>query len=88
MSLVAGRHDIGQCNARRRFAKFHYLGKGAINCSLTPIGFGHDTGDWPAVARDDKRFAALDLVEKARQMRLGFGGLDYAHRRAPINWLI
>jgi hypothetical protein len=37
-------------------------------------------GDRLAVLGDDERLAALDVVDPASQMGLGFGRLDFTHR--------
>jgi hypothetical protein len=38
---------------------------------VTPVPFGHNPGDAPPVARDDRSFAPLHLVEELEKARFG-----------------
>jgi hypothetical protein len=44
----------------------------------TAIGLRHQPRDGASVARDDHNLPPLDVVEQLRQLRFGFGRLDFS----------
>jgi hypothetical protein len=52
---------------------------------LPKIDLRHDAGDRLAMSGDENGLAALDRVEQAGQTRLGFGGLDFAHKDPQLD---
>src|SRR5271157_2630140 len=83
VSLVTRRKELLQRNARHRLAEFLDLRNHAIQLGLTAIGLRYDAGNRLAVSGDDDGLTALDRVEKAGQLRLGLGRLDFAHDDGP-----
>jgi hypothetical protein len=87
MPFVSSREKILQLNFSGALAQGHNAFDCPVNFLLPAMRFGHDAGNGLPVPGDDERLAALDVVEQARQMRLGFGRLNFAHGKNPrISW--
>src|SRR5204863_6514316 len=80
MSFVTRREEFLQRNAWHRLAEFLDLGHHAIEFDLTTIRLRYDAGNRLAMSGNDNRLATFDRIEQAGQVRLGFGGLNFAHR--------
>src|SRR5260370_36616845 len=83
MPLVNRRDDLFD-RYRSKFA-LAFPGKSSdvLHCLLgalaAALGIGHNARNGPAIAEDDDRRAAFDLVEQLRKMRLRHRGLHLAH---------
>src|SRR5580700_2192038 len=78
-SLIAGRQQFPNGDPAGTPTKLPYAGKSFVDLLLTPVYFGHNTGNSAPVARDDQRFAALHFVQELGQMNFGFRSLNLTH---------
>jgi hypothetical protein len=88
VALVAGCQQFRDGDPASAPTQFAEARDRLVDLGLPPLRLWHEPGDRPAVAGDDDGFAALDVVEDLRQMRLRFRGLDLSHIRAIFDWPI
>ena len=84
MTLMARRQQL--CN---RYpvdppTKFAETQDRLVDFGLAELSLRYQASDRPPVPGDDNSFAALDLVEDLRQMRLCFRGLNLSHNGISI----
>jgi len=78
-SLIPGRQQFPEGDPTGTLTKLSDAGEGFIDLVLTPVYLGQDPRDAAPVARNDQRFAPLDIIQELGKMNFCFGGLNLAH---------
>jgi hypothetical protein len=77
--LMPGRKNLVERQWRHGLAQVVEVREDLRYLFLPPGVLGHEPCDWPSMAGDDDRLAALDVAEEAEQVGLGLGSRDFAH---------
>jgi hypothetical protein len=86
VSFVACRQQLCNGDLADPLTQRAEAGDRLVYLGLPALRLGYEAGDRPPVTGDDDSFAALDLVEDLRQVRLCLGGLDFSHIWRQFGW--
>jgi hypothetical protein len=78
-AFIASRFYLLERHFARSLSKLSYACSSPGNFVSSGILFGRNSGNGPAVSRDNQCLAPFYIIEKLQKVGLRFGSLDLAH---------